>query len=99
LRLEINGDDRLPEKIAILHTSVVFASVEPVINDLINELIPDAEVKHLVDSDVPAAVEREAGISPQREERVTHLALAAEVRTTLAPTSDLMPERVAALPA
>lgn len=68
----------MPKKIAILHTSFVFVSVEPVINDLIAELIPDAEVMHFVDSDVLATVVREQGISPNSEARMTHLAQAAE---------------------
>jgi Asp/Glu/hydantoin racemase len=66
------------KKIAILHTSFVFVTVEPVINNLIEELIPDAEVIHFVDSDVLATVVREQGISPKSEERMTHLAQAAE---------------------
>jgi Asp/Glu/hydantoin racemase len=66
------------KKIAILHTSFVFVSVEPVINNLIAELIPDAEVMHFVDSDVLATVQRENGISRKSEERMTHLAQAAE---------------------
>lgn len=68
----------MPKKIAILHTSFVFVSVEPVINDLIAELIPDAEVMHFVDSDVLATVVREQGISPKSEARMVHLAQAAE---------------------
>jgi Asp/Glu/hydantoin racemase len=66
------------KKIAILHTSFVFVSVEPVINDLIAELIPDAEVIHFVDSDVLATVVREQGISSNSAARLTHLAQAAE---------------------
>jgi Asp/Glu/hydantoin racemase len=65
-------------KIAVLHTSFVFVSVEPVINDLIAELLPEAEVMHFVDSDVLATVVREQRISPKSEERMTHLAQAAE---------------------
>ncbi|WP_253259217.1 aspartate/glutamate racemase family protein [Subtercola boreus] len=65
-------------KIAVLHTSFVFVSVEPVINDLIAEMMPDAEVMHFVDSDVLATVVREGGISARSEERMTHLAQAAE---------------------
>ncbi|MCJ1674579.1 MULTISPECIES: aspartate/glutamate racemase family protein [unclassified Rathayibacter] len=68
----------MSKKIAILHTSFVFVSVEPVINDLIAELIPDAEVLHFVDSDVLATVVREQGISPKSEARMVHLAKAAE---------------------
>lgn len=68
----------MSKKIAILHTSFVFVSVEPVINDLIAELIPEAEVIHFVDSDVLATVVREQGISSASEARMTHLAQAAE---------------------
>jgi Asp/Glu/hydantoin racemase len=66
------------KKIAVLHTSLVFISVEPLLNDLIGELIPDAEVMHFVDSDVLATVVRENGISAESEARMTHLAQAAE---------------------
>ena len=68
----------MSKKIAILHTSFVFVSVEPMINDLIAELIPDAEVVHFVDSDVLATVVKEHGISPASEARMAHLAQAAE---------------------
>ena len=68
----------MSKKIAILHTSFVFVSVEPVINNLIAELIPDAEVIHFVDSDVLATVVREQGISEKSASRMTHLAQAAE---------------------
>ena len=46
-------------KVAVLHTSFVFVTVEPVITDLINELIPGAEILHFVDSDVLGTVVRE----------------------------------------
>ena len=68
----------MPQKIAVLHTSFVFVSVEPVINDLIAELLPGAEVMHFVDSDVLATVVREQGISSSSEQRMVHLAKAAE---------------------
>lgn len=68
----------MSKKIAILHTSFVFVSIEPMINDLIAELIPDAEVMHFVDSDVLATVVREQAISSKSEARMTHLAQAAE---------------------
>lgn len=66
-------------KVAVLHTSFVFVTVEPVITDLIGELIPDAEILHFVDSDVLATVVREQGISDKSEARMVHLAQAAEV--------------------
>ncbi len=65
-------------KVAVLHTSFVFVTVEPVITDLIGELIPDAEILHFVDSDVLATVVREQGISNRSEQRMVHLAQAAE---------------------
>lgn len=65
-------------KVAVLHTSFVFVTVEPVITDLIGELIPGAEILHFVDSDVLATVVREQGISDQSEARMVHLAQAAE---------------------
>lgn len=68
----------MAKKIAILHTSMVFVSVEPALDNLIDELIPEAEVIHFVDSDVLATVVREQGISPQSEARMVHLAQAAE---------------------
>jgi Asp/Glu/hydantoin racemase len=68
----------MAKKIAVLHTSFVFVQVEPIINDLIAELIPDAEVVHFVDSDVLATVVREQGISPKSELRMVRLAEAAE---------------------
>lgn len=65
-------------KVAVLHTSFVFVTVEPVITDLISELIPDAEILHFVDSDVLATVVREQGISAKSEQRMVYLAQAAE---------------------
>lgn len=65
-------------KVAVLHTSFVFVSVEPGINNLMAELMPEAQVIHFVDSDVLATVVREQGISRASEARMTHLAQAAE---------------------
>ena len=66
-------------KIAVLHTSFVFVSVEPMINDLLAELVPDAEIIHFVDSDVLATVVRENRISDASAQRMVHLAEAAEL--------------------
>lgn len=68
----------MPQKVAVLHTSFVFVNVEPMVNDLIAELMPDAEVLHFVDSDVLATVIREGTISERSQHRMTHLAQAAE---------------------
>jgi len=65
-------------KVAVLHTSFVFVTVEPVITDLIGELIPEAELLHFVDSDVLATVVREQAISESSEQRMVFLAEAAE---------------------
>jgi Asp/Glu/hydantoin racemase len=90
-------------KVAVLHTSFVFVSVEPAINDLMAELLPDAEVIHFVDSDVLASVVKEGGISRASEVRMTHLAEAAEAAgadiifsacSSLGPALDVAAEHV-----
>jgi Asp/Glu/hydantoin racemase len=64
--------------IAVLHTSLLFVNVDPVINDYLAELAPDAKVLHFLDSDVLAAVMRDGEISPASTQRMVHLAQAAE---------------------
>jgi Asp/Glu/hydantoin racemase len=90
-------------KVAVLHTSFVFITVEPAITDLIGELIPDAEILHFVDSDVLATVVREQKISPNSEQRMVHLAQAADAAgadvifsacSSLGPTLDAAQEAV-----
>ncbi len=91
-------------KVAVLHTSFVFVNVEPVITELINELIPGVEILHFVDSDVLATVVREQGISARSEERMVLLARAAEAAgadvifsacSSLGPTLDAASRAVA----
>jgi len=91
------------KRIAVLHTSFVFVSVEPIINELLAEMIPDAEIVHFVDSDVLATVVRENGISDSSAERMVHLAEAAEAAgvdvifsacSSLGPALDVAAERV-----
>ncbi len=91
-------------KVAVLHTSFVFVSVEPAINDLIAELLPEAEVIHFVDSDVLATVIKEQGISSASEVRMTRMAEAAEAAgadiifsacSSLGPALDVAAEHVA----
>jgi Asp/Glu/hydantoin racemase len=65
-------------KVAILHTSLIFLNVEPLLLGLFEEITPDAELLHFVDSDVLAAVMREGGISDSSERRMAHLAQAAD---------------------
>ncbi|MEU9207644.1 aspartate/glutamate racemase family protein [Streptomyces sp. NPDC048415] len=64
--------------IAVLHTSFVFVNVEPMINNYLAELAPDAKVMHFVDSDVLATVMSDGFISPASAHRMVHLAQAAE---------------------
>jgi Asp/Glu/hydantoin racemase len=66
-------------RIAVLHTSFVFVNVEPVLNDLFRELLPDVGIIHAVDSDLLATVRREGRISPGSAGRMVHLAQAAEL--------------------
>ena len=65
-------------KVAVLHTSFVFVNVEMSVQNLLDELLPDAELIHLVDSDVLATVMREGSISPSSEARMVLMAEAAE---------------------
>jgi Asp/Glu/hydantoin racemase len=65
-------------KIAVLHTSLVFVNVELRVQQLLDELLPDDEIIHFVDSDVLATVVREGGISADSEQRMVLLAEAAE---------------------
>lgn len=90
-------------KVAVLHTSFVFVTVEPVINDLLAELLPGAEVIHFVDSDVLAQVGRDGGITEQSTQRMVHLAEAAEAAgvdaifsacSSLGPTMDVAKQTV-----
>ena len=54
-------------KIAVLHTSFVFVNVELRVQQLLDEMLPDDEIIHFVDSDVLATVVREGGISADSE--------------------------------
>ena len=72
----------MTKRIAVLHTSFVFVSVEPIINELLAEMIPDAEIVHFVDSDLLATVVRENGISDSSAERMVHLAEACLLYTS-----------------
>ena len=68
----------MPKKIAVLHTSLVSLNVEPIVADLLAEILPDAEVMHFVDSDVLATVMKEQCVGEASVSRMTHLARAAE---------------------
>ena len=65
-------------KVAVLHTSFVFVNVEMSVQDLLDELLPDADLIHMVDSDVLATVMREGSISADSEARMVLMAKAAE---------------------
>jgi len=65
-------------KIAVLHTSFVFVNVELRVQQLLDEMLPDDEIIHFVDSDVLATVVREGSISADSEKRMVLLAEAAE---------------------
>ena len=65
-------------KIAMLHTSFVFLNVDTQIQDLVADLLPGDELIHFVDSDVLASVVRDGGITDSSEDRMLHLAQAAE---------------------
>ena len=64
--------------VAMLHTSFVFVNVEPMIGELLRELLPHTRVIDFVDGDVLATVQREGEVSPSSVRRMCHLAEAAE---------------------
>ncbi len=65
------------QRVAILHTSLVFINIVPMISDLFAELLPDVEVVDFIDSQILADVQVE-GITAGSIARMTHLAQAAE---------------------
>lgn len=62
----------------MIHTSMVFLTVDTNIQDLIGELGPDDEVTHFVDSGVLASVIKDGSITEHSQARIRHLAQAAE---------------------
>lgn len=68
----------MKKRMAMLHTSFVFTSVEPVFKDLFQELIPDVEVIDFVDSHILADVRRVGKVQPSHIQRMCHMAQAAE---------------------
>ncbi len=90
------------QRVAILHTSMVFINVVPMISDLFKELLPEVEVVDFIDSKVLADVQVE-GITERATARMTHLAQAAEASgaavifsacSSLGPTIDSAREAV-----
>lgn len=67
----------MTKRVGILHTSLVFINVEPMIKELFAETMPDVEVIDFIDTQVLADVQKE-GISDGAVKRMTHLAQAAE---------------------
>jgi Asp/Glu/hydantoin racemase len=62
----------------MLHTSIVFVAVEPLISNLFKEILPDVQLIDFIDSDVLAQVRQDEDVKPASIERMRHLALAAE---------------------
>jgi len=68
----------MTKRMAVLHTSFVFTTVEPVFKNLFKELIPDVEVIDFVDSHILADVRRVGQVEPRHIQRMCHMAQAAE---------------------
>ena len=68
----------MTKRMAVLHTSFVFTTVEPVFKNLFQELIPDVEVIDFVDSHILADVRRVGKVQNSHIRRMCHLAQAAE---------------------
>lgn len=75
----------MAKRLAVLHTSLVFISVETMISDLFKELLPGVQIVHFVDSDLLATVMEAGQVTPASVRRMCYLAQAAE-----ASGSDLM---------
>ena len=93
----------MTKKVAMLHTSFVFVNVEPTVTDLFEEILPDVEVVHFVDSGVLATVMEEGSISEASTKRMVYMAQAAEEAgadvifsacSSLGPTMDVAGEVV-----
>lgn len=65
------------QRVAILHTSLVFINIVPMISDLFAELLPETEVVDFIDSQILADVQVE-GITAGSAARMAHMAEAAE---------------------
>jgi Asp/Glu/hydantoin racemase len=61
------------QRVAILHTSLVFIQKVPMISDLFAELLPETEVVDIIDSQILADVQVE-GITAEATARMTHMA-------------------------
>ncbi len=68
----------MKKRVGLLHTSLVFIKVVPVIHDYFNVLLPDVEVVDFIDSRMLDDVLRAGEIKPSIVSRMTHLAKAAE---------------------
>lgn len=66
------------KRVGLLHTSLVFIKVVPVIHDYFEVLLPDVEVIDFIDSKMLADVLADGEIKPSIISRMTHLAKAAE---------------------
>ncbi len=67
----------MAQRVAILHTSLVFIKQVPMISDLFAELLPETEVVDVIDSQILADVQVE-GITAAAVARMTHMAEVAE---------------------
>jgi len=86
----------MTQRVALLHTSLVFIQVEPIFKNLFAEIMPDVDVADFIDTRILADVQ-EQGITDAAIQRMTHLAQAAEasgasvifsVCSSLGPTID-----------
>lgn len=68
----------MKKRVGLLHTSLVFIKVVPVIHDYFNVLLPDVEVVDFIDSRMLDDVLAAGEIKPSIISRMTHLAKAAE---------------------
>ena len=68
----------MPKTLALIHTSQVFLTVEPVIRDLCTEIMPEVRLINIVDDALLPDVMREKRIRPEVTRRMCLYVMAAE---------------------
>ena len=68
----------MPQTLALIHTSLIFVNTEPMIRDLIGEILPGVRLINVVDDALLADVMREKAIRPEVVRRMSLYVMAAE---------------------
>ena len=77
----------MPKKVGLIHTSFVFFERERLLFDTFEELLPEVELKNIVDDTMLSEVMYEGKISPGIVQRMGFYLQAAEARKRVYPGS------------